>query len=49
MNVYWLSQELNCHIKKYIINSWKSAEKNKICFNESILHKYCYYFPQVLK
>ena len=39
MKVYWLSQELNCHIKKYIIDSWKSAEKNKICFNESILQK----------
>ena len=39
MKVYWLSQELNCHIKKYIIDSWKSAEKSKICFNESILQK----------
>lgn len=28
------------HKKKYIIDSWKSAEKNKICFNKSILHKY---------
>ena len=48
MKVYWLSQELNYQIKKFIIDSWKCAEK-KICFNESILHQYCYYFPQVLK
>ena len=27
MEVYWLSQQLNCYIKKYIIDSWQSAEK----------------------
>ena len=27
MKVYWLSQELNYQIKKYIIDSWKCAEK----------------------
>ena len=39
MKVYWLSQELNCHIKK--IHYWflKVCRKSKICFNESILQK----------
>ena len=35
--------------KKYITHTIKTAEKNKTCFNENILYKYCYYFPQDLK
>ena len=30
MKVYWLSQELNHQIKKYIIDSWKCAEKKNV-------------------
>ena len=40
MKVYWLSQELNCHIKKNTLLILESLQKkSKICFNESILQK----------
>ena len=35
MKVYWLSQELNYQIKKYIIDSWKCAKKKMFIWKYS--------------